>query len=233
MRVFIHPGYGRTATTTLQNHLFGVHSQILPLGRPWTDGTKAFLGEIKKRNSLYYDAEKVCGLRDGLINGENKKTIVLSDENLQNYKNREMGDIFLSRIKELVVDSEVLIIIRSQVDAIESFYLNHGRILKGVPEPFNGRHVTLEAWLKWSFDNWENSYFSHIDYNSHVTKYENIFGKGKVHVLLFEDFVGNQQRFITQLTSILNVDYEEAMHCVSTKHDNSSVKKTKIYVFSG
>mgnify|MGYP002793357307 FL=1 len=36
-QIFIHPGFGKTGTTSIQNHLFGKHPDILSIGRPWTD----------------------------------------------------------------------------------------------------------------------------------------------------------------------------------------------------
>ena len=60
-RVFINPGWGRTATTTLHEELYGKHSEILHIGRPWNNLTSAFVTELK-RNCINYDQQLVASM---------------------------------------------------------------------------------------------------------------------------------------------------------------------------
>ena len=57
--VILHVGIIKTATTTLQNHLFSKHSQILCLGKPYlNDCVRGFLRRICTLDGLDYDIEK-------------------------------------------------------------------------------------------------------------------------------------------------------------------------------
>ena len=79
MKIIIHPGYERTATSTLQDSLFGKHPGILSIGRPWNETTLNFVKELR-RNDLFYNKDLVTSYFDKLginknINKHHKQTI--------------------------------------------------------------------------------------------------------------------------------------------------------------
>ena len=220
MKIIIHPGYGKTATTSFQNHLFGKHSQIISLGRPWTDNSFSFVKELKKHQGLYFNNESIVSSLNNLLSVEkkNKTVAVLSDETI--HSNAAMVGLYAERIKNLFPDGEILLTIRNQLQIIESFYTDSGKVLKNLPKPFDRRYVALMPWLEWSWENWENSFLGLIDYHKHIEMYQTIFGIEKVHVLLYEDFLNTPDEFIKKLSAILDIDYDEAMNCLSNERSN-------------
>jgi hypothetical protein len=227
MKIIIHPGYGKTATTTLQNQLFGNHSQILSLGRPWTKNSLAFVKELKKHQGLDFDDKNISFSLNKLINVDkkNKTVAVLSDENI--HRNAEMVGWFAERIKNLFPDAEILLTIRNQIQILESVYSDSGQILKNQPKPFDGRYIALLPWLEWSWKNWDNSFFGLIDYHKHIEMYQAIFGEKKVHILLYEDLLNTPDKFIERLCSILTIDYDESMSLLLNKWDNPPITRRK------
>ena len=226
MKFIIHPGYCKTATTTLQNNLIEKHSQILSLGRPWTDDTRNFVREIKKHEGLDFNIERAKSALDGLLLGGvgerdcggGARVAVFSDETI--HLDQSKVGIYADRIKTLFPNGEILLTIRNQIKIIESNYLHFGRILKNLPKPYSRRHVEMDAWLDWCWQNWDNSLFGLIDYDKHIRMYQKIFGPEKVHILLFEDFVNNPDEYIEKLSNIFGIDPHEAKKCFSNKHDN-------------
>ncbi len=228
MKIIIHPGYGKTATTTLQNNLIGKHSQILSLGRPWTDDTRNFVREIKKHEGLDFNIERAKSTLDGLLNSSKMREIfagdegyrvaVISDETI--HSDQSKVGVYANRIKTLLPNGEILLTIRNQLELIESYYLCSGRILKNLPKPYDRRHVEMDAWLDWCWQHWDSSFFGLVDYYKYVEMYQKIFGPEKVHILLFEDFVNNPDEYIEKLSNIFGIDSNEAKKCFSNKHDN-------------
>jgi hypothetical protein len=52
MKLFLHPGIEKTATTTFQRNLFDRHSEIINIGKPWTDETFNLRKEIHKNDNF-------------------------------------------------------------------------------------------------------------------------------------------------------------------------------------
>lgn len=84
-RVFIHPGFGKSETTSLQENIFSKHEQIISLGRPWNDNNFKICKQIKNLEGINYNPDAVLTLVKGVLEGHgslNNKCIVLSDETL-------------------------------------------------------------------------------------------------------------------------------------------------------
>ena len=82
-------------------------------------------------------------------------------------------------------EAHIVFTIRSQFDAIESYYGNHRRILKNVPAPFAGNFVNFENWLEYSWANWSKYFLGLCDYHRAIDLYRRLFGANQVHLLPF------------------------------------------------
>tara|TARA_B100001123_G_C15344974_1_gene1036573 strand:+ start:10021 stop:10971 length:951 start_codon:yes stop_codon:yes gene_type:complete len=220
-KVFINPGWGRTAGTTLRD-MYWLHSQICTLARPWSNETRAFIVELT-RNEANYNHRLVLNMIDRFYCGDDK-AYLLSDENILDgnalQPNTGTISVFARRIKELFKDPCIILNLRNQITWIESYYSNLGRKLKNVPKPFDGRYVGFLPWLEWQSDNWEHSFIDLIDYNKYVNIFVEIFGRENVHVFLYEDFVHQQEVFVSELCSLMGIDETEGFSLVQKKHIN-------------
>ena len=221
-KVFINPGWGRTAGTTLRD-MYGKHTEICTMARPWNNQTTKFIDELKRNEGGNYNHKLVSSMINEFYCGDDK-AYVLSDENIIDgyalQPNTGAIYIYAKRMKELFEDSHVFLTLRNQITWIESFYSNCGRVLKGLPKPFDGRHVELIPWLEWQYDNGERSFFDLIDYNKFVNMFIDIFGRDHVHIFLYEDFVNQKEDFITELALLMQIDKNEAFNLVDEKHLN-------------
>jgi hypothetical protein len=219
MKLFYHPGYGKTATTTFQNNLFNQHSQIINLGRPWSDKTRKLCRELKGFEHFSFDKSKVKNYLNEFDMTNKSKILVLSDENFD--VDRITSYQRAKRIRDIFPNSEVILTIRSQVSMLESLYYNEGRSLKGVPKPYSGRHVSLENWFSFILND-SDSIINHLNYFDTVKMYEEVFCK--VHVLLFEDLVDAPDSYTKRLSDILGVDENQSYNLMqnSRKNDTST-----------
>ena len=208
--VFIHPGFGKSGTTTIQRNIFGKHSQILSIGRPYSDLNNQIRREIGGIDGVNYDDARVTSLLDEALSNNDPskhKCIVWSDEKL--VSNAYMRSTVANRLKGFFPDSHVLFTIRNQITALESFYGNHGRLIKCAPEPHNGRFVSLDNWLAYSYQNKETTYLGLIDYFASISMYEKLFGEDRVHVFLFEELLNDKRHFSEKLSKLLSIDKDQ------------------------
>ena len=204
-KLLLHVGYPKAASTSLQNGLFlELHKKKLIhfLGRAWESdfyGVKQNKIEYKTwfRHVLDgndYRTNFLGELSDSAVNllseglfmqHERFSDCIAAPEKLQKY--------FLSEADQI----EVLLVIRKQEDLLPSYYITtYRRQEKKTFSAFLAYHVK---------DDWsgEGKIFNFHDV---VGAYANVFGKSNVHVVLFEDFVRNKDRFSVELGKAINLD---------------------------
>jgi hypothetical protein len=130
------------------------------------------------------------------------KTLVLSDET---FTRPAYQGLVARRLSNAFPDARVLITIRNQADLIVSYWAAHGRELKRVPAPYNGRHISFDDWFEFQLKS-RNGMFSRFDIMRLVQTYEAAFGAGRVDVLPFEEMVHAALNFANRLGKILGVD---------------------------
>ena len=201
----IHIGYPKTATTTIQREFFAIHPAIEYLGKPYTDPRlKDLVESLMWHDDLYYDPD---ALRDHLVGKERtskRQRVVLSDERLTSFATIGHG-IVARRLFESFPDARILVSIRNQHEELKSWYLQRGRRLEG-PAPYGGKHVSLSNWLAHSERIYPGGVFGALNYRSVIDHYAELFGRDRVHVVLFEDFTTDRPRFAEGLAAALDLD---------------------------
>lgn len=213
--LIIHPGFEKTGTTTLQETVFRSHPEIFNIGRPFNASGKK-LGDLLHVPKEEYDDTTLEKIAKDVKTST--KTIVLSDEHLA--KNFYMRSTVAARLFQHFPDAQIIFTIRNQIRAIESYYGNHGRVLKNVPAPFAGKFVTLENWLEYSWNNWTMSFLGLCDYNRTISIYRHLFGQDQINVLLFEQLRDDIPAFAEAVSDILQLDPALILRMLSSKIAN-------------
>ena len=126
----------------------------------------------------------------------------------------------LERLVECCDDAEFLLISRNQEDVIKSQYRDwpFDLSVKG------GRGLNLNEWclneLRRSDDMGPGRWF---DYQRLLEPLQGQFADGRLHVLLFEDFVHARERFCADLASLLKVDSALVEACLADVQANRGV----------
>ena len=226
-KLFIHPGFPKTATTSLQDHFFGRHPQILHLAQPYDTRTRE-MEEVLMQPDGYFDADRFRDLFDRITAGDDgKKVRVLSEEAYITYNSLRAP--IARRLHELFPDAEIVFTIRNQIDCLKSYYVGKARMLRG-PAPYRNRHVTLENYLQFSMARWERSFLGTMNYERAIRFYEELFGRDRIHILTFEDFIGDRDGFFADLCRILGVDAAVVPE-LFTEKSHSNARSTSRLVF--
>ena len=129
---------------------------------------------------------------------------ILSDEVLGSscYNNENV----ILRIQKFFPNAKIFFTIRNQFDSIKSFYSNHGRILKLSPKPYKGRFIKFNDWFDYEIKNLPNNCLGIIQYEPLIKRFEKYFGRKNISILLYEEFISNQETFFRKLNRILDVN---------------------------
>ena len=213
-KLFIHPGYPKTASTTLQKRLFSRHPDLCYLGKPLTGN----LLDIETR-ILGLDAEQFTAALPELRNRfvsvlEQRVTdgcnVLLSHEGFLRPTRYQGHDIRTTaeRLRQVfrdpvqdAYDVQVLLTIRKQTDIIPSYFFDSA---SRSPERFRKFIVA-------SLQAPDEGYFASLFYDALVQHYAALFGRERIKVMLFEEFIDRREDFLRELAEYLEID---AMTCL-------------------
>ncbi len=199
--VVVHIGFHKTATTWLQREVFPHHPALAPFvsGRVWND---PFLRCVVADSDRGFDPARAreayeAGVaRLGMLAPDT--VVVVSAERLSGHAASGGYDSvrIAQRLHATLPEARVLMVVRSQVDMIESEYRQ--RVGEGYP----GRVSSL-----WSSDPWKTAQFDlgQYEYDTLAREYQERFGAENVAVFTYEGVVANRARFLDRLAAFLGV----------------------------
>lgn len=247
----IHLGYPKSASTTLQKHLFQKHPDINNLGRyPYCN--IGFDSEEFASNALFLNHIEIKEFYNQLVNSNTEdffrnkiqfyydtqklvnKFFTDSEKNL--LSNESFTSVFFTndniqekilRVYELFPKAKVFFVIRKQEDIIVSQYRDH---------PFNpldisrGMPLTYNNWVKTLYK-YENriKFLSALKYYTFIKLCIDLWGKENTGVFLFEELVKNPDEFTEKISVFLNIDKVKSREFLNLKHENKGVSRNYFY----
>ncbi len=229
--IYLHIGYPKTGTTTLQKYLFPKHSGVKSIQ---SSGELSFMKDIFycRENSIKRNKKDIGEeLFDRVTNKYNK--YIYSSESLTSFsmffRNYPYPYLYTlepnsvaRKLKTAFLDTKVfdkvkiLISIRRQNDMLKSMY---AQVYNLVFKRFKVTN-TFEKFIKYAIENKDNFILDALQYDDVITEYEDLFGKDNVCVLVFEQFKQNKPEYINRLCSFMNIDSKEAIRLIEDNHMN-------------
>ncbi|MCF8011405.1 MAG: sulfotransferase [Clostridiales bacterium] len=242
--IIFHIGYPKSASTTLQKHLFQKHPEINNLGIYPTSNIGIDTNVVDNNcvylrdNNLY---DFYCNLvmlpsidyfySDNINLFEKYIKKYLCKDKINVFSNERVASVYFShddvkvkadRLKEIFPNAKILIIIRNQLDLIKSQYRDH---------PFDprnlsiGKPVSLHKWIEIAL-NYDSVYFlNSLKYYELINYYANLFGKNNINIMLFEELVQSPEIFSEKMSEIMNIDKSTTYEILKNKWENHSVSK--------
>ncbi len=218
MSALIHIGANKSASTTLQRCLFAVHPELHYVGE---DGAgyaryKELMTSFLWTDNLFWDrgaAERFFDQQKEMAAG---KKLVFSSEDIMT---SHIASQCLERLRFLVGEADILLVIRNQIDAVVSYYASHGAYLRPAPSIHFKRFVPLDSWLEYNHSINEYGALAGFDYWRFVDYCERIFGEGRVKILMFEDLISDRGDFYTGLAELLNISAGDISSCLENSHE--------------
>jgi hypothetical protein len=229
--LFIHVGFPKTASTTLQRHLFARHSGLGYLGKPFSETMAQVEESILRLDSFLYQESK-AGLqdlvRDEISKSQHDKLLISHEGFLRNtrYGHHDLGTT-AQRLHQVFAeglgpDSTVRIIVnlRKQPDLILSHYAH---FIRGSQDDFDSYVETILKNPHYDFP-------SSLYYYELLSYYADLFGKDNINVVIFECLQRNREQFVGELSAILGIDAAESGRLLEGKHQKQKDKLSDAYL---
>jgi len=205
MKNLFHIGYHKTATTWFQKKFY-------PLLKNYNQVDRSKIRDFFYENK-YQDFSS------------NKKQIFCDEELSGNIHNGAYLGLLSENIATKISKFEnpkVIIFIRNQYDIIVSSYLQY--IKEGGNYSFS-RYIEHKE-----FDRSNRSSlfsFKHFDYKNLIHKYQSLIGKENVYIYLFEDFITDQELFISSFIKDHNLEID--LNKVDFEKNNNSYSYVSLF----
>lgn len=213
----IHIGANKTASTTLQRSLFRSNPALQYLGEDG-DGYADYaplVNALVNDDDLFYPATECKALFSSNAAQAGDRTFLYSNEDVMTSR---VPLICAKRLQGLMPDAEILLVMRNQQTAVPSFYANHGTFLKPAPPSYFRRHVAVDDWIAFQTMFGKYGALASFRYDQFESIYSALFG-GRMHILLFEEFVSDRRAFIEKLCAILKLNPEAALQSLQSSHE--------------
>jgi hypothetical protein len=206
----IHIGANKTGSTTLQRNVFPKSEGLVYMGEDGEgyEGYKDIVNSLVSDDDIYYQPEETRRLFESFLDQAAGKTFLYSNEDIMTSR---VPALCARRLKQLLPDAKIIVVIRNQLTAIQSWYVNHGAYLRNVPRSYWHRYVSFDDWMNYCTTFIKYSPIDGFFYHRIVNMYVSLFGKNNVHVLLYEDFMHKKEMFVNDLCQILGTDARDAL----------------------
>lgn len=208
---FIHIGYPKNFSTTLQRDYFAAHSQIKYLGIGTDNNNLGYSNsDVEKALEVYLKTCKKPKYR--LIHKQlkeafekelndrlsTKKAVGISCEHLS-FSFTHDGLDHIEKADRLVdlfdANAKIIIVLRNQIDLVKSLYKESIR---------QGLYLSFEEYLQNIYQFQDRNYLYDLRYHDLINYYKLHFGKDNVQVLFFENYKNNDQFYLSTLFSDLS-----------------------------
>ena len=229
-KVFLHIGYPKTATTTLQKHVFSTSNDLLFLGKPFEKQVESWIYDMCYNTSLDYSHDDFQGwIQD--VRDKSSAPIFLSHEGFLMPSAQDLK-IICERIRTVFGSCHIVLTLRNQWDLVSSFYysagLNGAHLFgSGVATNYSSYPLSVNEWVEANFVNksaplkfHHKSFFAYLNYYKVIHYLRSLFGEGNVSILFFENFKQNESLFIRQFEDMLGCEF--SIKSLDGKHENKT-----------
>ena len=214
----IHIGANKTGSTTLQRWVFPYSQDLVYLGEDGEgyDDYKDIVNSLVSDDDIHFAYDDAKKLFETFLSRSEGKTFLYSNEDIMTSR---VPTLCARRLHDLVPGAKILAVVRNQLTAIPSWYANHGAYLRNVPRCYWRGYVSFDDWMEYctAFINYSpiDGYFNYRI----IDLYASLFGKENIHILLFEDFVRQREKFMKELCGILRIDEKDALKRIKGQHE--------------
>lgn len=233
-KIFIHIGFPKTGTTTLQKHFFSQIDEISYLGKFDTkDRLYRFNNDII--NDIIFKEDislQDCKVYESEIKSfSSKEKVILSEESfvfntlrISQINGEEIIPLqknIATNIRSIFDDQKydvkILMAIRRQDELITSLYAQSYSNYYSKYKEYDSFKKFLKIFLN---KRQEHIFAKTLDYNSVVKTYQSIFGTENVIVLVFEELENNPIEFYSKLCKHLGINAKKYRDLAISKHEN-------------
>jgi hypothetical protein len=229
----------KTATTCIQAHLFGQHSEIEYLGkyprmgsrtrRPLAPAVQAMKEQLVESGRPKLNNECRRKIAERVAHAMAEGRIPVWSREGHTAGGRKKKQVEAQFFQSVFGRCKVIIFLRRPNKFVESMYLQN---LKGYqkrkprtpvwashlgPPP---RYISIENWLEANWSHNRKALIGHMLCADTADAYAGVFGRDNVRIFVFEQFVENPETVIRKMCQFMGIDGEEGVRLMEDKRAN-------------
>ncbi|MBM3492509.1 MAG: sulfotransferase domain-containing protein [Alphaproteobacteria bacterium] len=203
----IHAGFRKAASSSLQHHFFGAHPGINNLGKyyggPDKEAAWDLVNYLMLTGQAAYDQGLAQAKYQAAVGGRLSAGLanVFSDERLTVSGGLDAG-LVAERLARLAGEPDILLVLRRPLDVVVAQWVHLYTQRKLA--------IALDDWIQVNFE-FQHSYLTAANYGPIVAAYARYFGRGRVHVFLYEAMVQDMAGFVAKVCDLLGIDRQVAL----------------------
>ncbi len=220
-RIAVHPGFVKTATSTLQRHVFPNHPEIAYLGLPGpTAELEWAIRHLCQADSTRFEAERVAKvLSEAARAAPPERVLLVSYENFALHESTDKG-LVAERLARLLPGATILFTIRRQEEIVTSWYLTKLRVrIK------RKAFIPFEEWYWVERREPHLSILDDLRFSPVIEAYGRLFGRERVHVVPFELLRREPAAFARACAAALGVDADSFARLLAGRRENASMSQ--------
>ena len=209
--ILLHVGFPKTATTSLQDHVFAGLPGVCNLGKPDPPrSVKKALRHIASDDPAHFDQKHIDCVRSAVRDARRRsRSIVISHEGMTGSRwikaggmrvlresgFRDLRTASAERLRESLVDCEVRVLftLREQRSWLLSTFAD--LVLR------EGLSMELAEWIRRGLER-PDDFYADPDFERTVSLYQSLWGSDQVHLLAYEQMVSEPDRFARVLADL-------------------------------
>jgi hypothetical protein len=204
-RFYLHVGYGKTATTLLQEEIFPNIAGVNYIGKRQHDYPDWMIKWVYLDDILFFNGEHDVAERlDERLSDDMPN--LMSSEAFMNTGGVHYS--IIQRIKAIRPDAGIIITLRDPIDKILSFYkytVQVGHFYKTLRESIDMTETPMVLYKR------RPIYLPDFYYSDIIREYQKAFGSENVLVLKYEEIKQETDKFFGKLGDFINVDIDMDM----------------------
>lgn len=218
--VFVHIGFGKTGSLTLQKNLFANLRGYEYRGKPKRDvDTTRLIRTITECDELVFAATWNAFRKDVLLPLLTAgRPVIISAESLctgSSTSSRVSRATIAHRIRAAFPQAQILVVLRKQEDILKSYFVQ--LVKSGVRKDTQfGEWLTQEK-ARVGY----GSILELFQYDSILELYAELFGLSRVHVLLYEELRDDERSFLARVAAIIGIKSQLAVQLAGGKRENT------------
>jgi len=227
--VTLHVGFSKTATTSLQNSVFATLPGVANLGKPFLEqGRRKPLYDaivhLTFSEELAYDAAATARAFSEAVNSAAGRVLISSEG--FSYGRHNDPALVARRLRAIFSNASVIFTVREQVGWIRSLYLDDcGRFV------FEHPVSRFETWLALERRKRNRNALRMANFEPLIAFYEQLFGRERVHVLLYEEMLAAPGRFSDKLAGALGIEATILQRSLQTLPRSNTALSQRAYRF--
>jgi hypothetical protein len=239
MKVFLHIGYPKNASTSLETFLFPSIPNSYYVGRRYRGESSYSSPEVEEvmenivmQDSTLFSLEysKEIIYKDIELNSNESENIIVSSESFTN--NVIDRGVIAERLYAIFPNAKILLIIREQLSSLLSMYSflvteQGGNINLSYGKP------SVKSFNQWILSQEEfkhRSYYETLKYYNLIKYYKKLFNNN-ITVLIYEELIHEPDLFAQKLADYLEIDCTAEFKEKLLKRTNKSMYGIKLIYF--